>query len=128
MIRDLLEVCDLSEKQGVLGIVGVSEVRKLAEAFRSASVVDIGKQVGAIINSEDFGIRMSAIASLDIKTHAFLVEFTDKCAKFLKERLGKAAGQIINWGDDVVESAKQSVDEIFVQLEVATRPYSESDP
>jgi hypothetical protein len=127
LIRDLLEVCDLSEKQGVLGVVGVSEVRKLAEAFRSASVVDIGKQVGAIINSEDFGIRMSAIASLDIKTHAFLVEFTDKCAKFLKERLGKAAGQIINWGDDVVESAKQSVDEIFVQLEVATRPYSELD-
>ena len=127
LIRDLLAVCDFSEKQGVLGVVGVSEVRKLAEAFRSASVVDIGKQVEAIINSEDFGIRMSAIASLDIKTHAFLVKFTDTCAIFLKERLGKAAVQIIDWGDDVVETAKQSLDEILVQLEVATRPYSELD-
>lgn len=127
LIRDLIEVCNFSEKHGLKGDVTVGQVRKLTEDFRNAKVKEIGDQVEAITNGDDVGNRMTAIARLDIKTHTFLVEFTDTCAKFLKERLGKAAGQIINWGDDVVETAKQSVDEILVDLEVATHLYSESD-
>jgi hypothetical protein len=107
--------------------VTVGQVRKLTEDFRNAKVKEIGDQVEAITNGDDVGKRMTAIARLDIKTHAFLVQFTDTCTMFLKERSGKAVGQILDWSDDVVETAKQSVDEILVDLEVATRPYSESD-
>ena len=127
LLRDLLEVCDLSEKHGLKGDVPIGQIRKLVEDFRNARAKDVGVQVAAIINSDDLGNRMSAIASLDIKTHALLVEFTDTCAKFLKERSGKAAGQIMNWRDDVVETAKQSVDAILAELELAASPYTESD-
>jgi hypothetical protein len=126
LIRDLLEVCELSEKHGLKGEVQVGQVRKLAEDFRNARAKDVGEQVAAIISSSDWGNRMSAIASLDIKTHAFLVHFTHTCAKFLNERSDKADGKIKNWGDDVVTTAKQSVDSILLEMEIATLPFAES--
>ena len=129
LICDLLKVCDFSDKHGLKGDVTVAQVRKLAEDFRNAKAKEVGEQVEAITNGDDLGNRMTAIARLDIKTHAFLVQFTDTCAKFLKERSGKAEGQIISWGDDVVKTAKQSVDEILaeLELEVATGTNLESD-
>lgn len=126
LIRDLVEVCDLSEKHGLNGVVSVAQVRKLAEDFRNVKAKEVGEQVEAIAKGDDLGNCMSAIARLDIKAHIFLAEFTETCAKFLKERSGKAVGQIMNWSDDVVETAKQSVDEILAELEVAASPYTES--
>jgi|GEM_PF-526252 len=126
LIRDLVEVCDLSEKHGLGGTVSVVQVRKLAEEFRTAKAKEVGEQVEAIINGEDLGTRMSAIARLDIETLAFLKTFTERCAQFLKERSGKAAGQIMNWTDDVVESSKADVDSLLAELEDAAMSYTES--
>ncbi|MBX3418329.1 MAG: ATP-binding protein [Pirellulaceae bacterium] len=126
LIRDLVDVCDLSEKHGLGGTVSVGQVRKLAEEFRTAKAKEVGEQVEAITNSEDLGARMSAIAKLDIGTLAFLKTFTSTCAQFLKERSGKAAGQIMNWTDAVVESSKADVDALLADLENAAISFTES--
>ena len=126
LIRDLVEVCDLSEKHGLGGTVSIGQVRKLAEDFRTTKAKEVGEQVEAITTGEDLGTRMSAIARLDIETLAFLKTFTETCAQFLKERSGKAAGQIMNWTDDVVESSKADVDSLLADLEDAAMSYTES--
>jgi hypothetical protein len=127
LIRDLLEVCDLSEKHGLGGAVQTGQVRKLAEEFRTAKAKEVGEQVEAIVTSEDIGTRMSAIAKLDIGTLEFLKQFSEICSQFLRERSGKATGQILNWTDDVVESSKTDVDALLADLEKAALSYTESE-
>ncbi len=126
LIRDLTEVCDLSEKHGLGGTVQTGLVRKLSEEFRTTKAKEVGEQVQAIISSEDIGTRISAIAKLDNGTLAFLKTFTGTCAQFLKERSGKATGQIMNWTDDVVASSKAEIDALLADLENAAIPYTES--
>jgi hypothetical protein len=66
---------------------------------------------------------MTAIARLDIQTHALLVEFAETCSRFLKERAGKAQGKILAWTQEVVEKKKTKVDEVLQELEHAVAPY-----
>ena len=63
---------------------------------------------------------MSAIAKLDIQTHELLVEFAATCSQFLKERAGKAEGQIQAWTEEVVENKKAEVDEFWTELKRLT--------
>lgn len=126
LIRDLVEVCDLSEKYGLGGTVTVGQVRKLAEEFKTTKAKELGEQVAAIINGEDLGTQMSAIAKLDIETLTFMKTFAETCAQFLKEKSSKATGQIMNYSDDVVESSKASIDDILADLENSAMPYVES--
>ena len=119
LIRDLTEVCDLSEKYGLGGIVSIGQIRKLIEEFRTAKAKEVGEQVEAITTSEDLGTRMSAIAKLDIESLAFLKTFAETCAQFLKERSGKASTIIGDWGDEVVHKSKARVEAILVNLEAA---------
>ncbi len=126
LIRDLAEVCDLSEKHGLGGNVSVVQVRKLAEDFRTAKAKEVGEQVAAITNGEDLGTQMSAIAKLDIDTLTFMKTFAETCAQFLKEKSSKATGQIMTFTDDVVESSKADIDEILAELEISAMPYVES--
>jgi hypothetical protein len=127
LLNDLEEVCSLAEQHGLKGDVSVGQVRKLAEKFNGARAKDAGKQVDAIVTGDDLGTRMSAIAKLDIQTHALLVEFAETCSKFLKERAGKAENKILQWTDEVVEIKKANVDAILQELEEAVKPYGKSD-
>jgi hypothetical protein len=127
LLKDVEEVCALTEQHGLKGEVTVGQLRKLMGSFKDARVKEAGEQVEAIVSGDHLGSQMSAIAKLDIKTHALLVEFSETCSKFLKERLGKAEGQIVTWTDEVVESKKESVDEILKELEAATEPYREAN-
>ncbi|TWT52266.1 protein DpdH [Allorhodopirellula solitaria] len=123
LLKDLESVCTLSQQYGLLGEVSVNQIRKLAEKFKTAPVVDAGKQVDAIVNGDDIATQMTAIARLDIETHALLVEFAQTCARFLQERAGKAETKILAWEPDVVEKKKLDVDEILQTLEEAVAPY-----
>jgi hypothetical protein len=126
LIRDLLEVCDLSEQYDLDGNVTTRQVRELIEAFRTAKAKEVGEQVEVIMNKEDFGTRMTAIARLDIQTLAFMKRFTEVISQFLKERSGKASGKILDWNDEVVETAKQQVDSILNELESVASNYTET--
>jgi gas vesicle protein len=125
LIRDLLEICGLSEQHGIGGDVTVGQVRELVEKFRTAKAKEVGDQVKAITNSEDRGTLMSEIAKLDIETLTFLKTFTEKCTQFLKDRSGKVANKIITWKDDVVESSKADVDTLLADLENAAISFTE---
>ena len=127
LLKDLEEVCSLSEQHGLKGDVTVGQLRKLAEKFKDARAKEVGEQVEAIVSSDDMATRMTAIARLDIQTHALLVEFTETCSKFLKERANKAQGQILAWTPKVVEMKKAHVDEILQELEDAVAPYRKED-
>ncbi len=127
LLKDLEEVCSLSEQHGLKGDVTVGQLRKLAENFKDARAKEIGEQVEAIVSSDDLATRMTAIARLDIQTHALLVEFAETCSKFLKERANKAQGQILAWTPEVVEMKKATVDEILRELENAVVPYEKDD-
>ena len=105
----------------------MNQVRKLAEKFREAPVKEVGKQVDAIVSGDDIGTQMTAIARLDIQTHALLVEFAQTCAQFLRERAGKAQNQILAWTPEVVEKKKTDVDELLQALEAAVTPYKKVD-
>ncbi len=126
LIRNLVEVCDLSEKHGLGGTVSIGQVRKLVEEFRTAKAKEVGEQVAAITNGEDLGTQMSAIAKLDIDTLTFMKTFAESCAQFLKEKSSKATGQIMTFTEDVVESSKADIDEILAELEISVMPYVES--
>lgn len=126
LIRDLQEVCNLSEQHGLGGNVSIPQVRKLLEEFRIAKAKEVAEQAQLITNSEDLGTRMSAIAKLDIGTLVFLKTFTETCAQFLNERSGKAVGKIMSWTDAVVENSKAEVDSLLADLENAAIPYTES--
>lgn len=123
LLKDLEEVCALSEQHGLKGEVTVGQLRKLAERFKNARAKEVSEQVEAIVSGDDAPTRMTAIARLDIDTHALLVEFAETCSKFLKERASKAQGQILAWTPEVVEMKKSSVDEILKELEDAAAPY-----
>jgi hypothetical protein len=127
LLKDLEDVCSLAEQRGLKGEITVGQVRKLAEKFAVAPVKDVGKQVEAIVAGDDLATRMSAIAQLDIQTHAMLVEFAETCSKFLKERAGKAQGQILAWTPEVVETKKAGVDEILQELEDAVARYGKAN-
>jgi len=127
LLKDLEEVCSLSEQRGLKGDVPVHEVRKLAEKFKEARVKDVGEQVDAIASSDDLAMRMSAIARLDIDTFAVLVEFAETCSRFLKERANKAQSQILAWTPEVVEMKKANVEEILNELEDAITPYQKEN-
>jgi hypothetical protein len=127
LLKDLEEVCSLSEQRGLKGDVPVSQVRKLAEKFKEARVKDVGEQIDAIASGDDLAMRMSAIARLDIDTFAVLMEFAETCSRFLKERANKAQGQILAWTPEVVEMKKANVDEILRELEDAATPYQKEN-
>ena len=127
LLKDLESVCTLSQQYGLSGEVSVNQVRKLAGKFNDAAVKEVGKQVDAIVSGDDIGTQMTAIAKLDIETHALLVEFAQTCAQFLRERAGKATNQILAWTPEVVEKKKLDVDEILKTLEEAVQPYQESN-
>jgi len=127
LLKDLEEVCSLSEQRGLKGDVPVSQVRKLAEKFKEARVKDVGEQIDAIASSDDLPMRMSAIARLDIDTFAVLVEFAETCSRFLKERANKAQSQILAWTPEVVEMKKANVEEILNELEDAITPYQKEN-
>lgn len=123
LLKDLEEVCSLSEQHGLKGDVAVSQLRRLAEKFKDARAKEVGEQVEAIVSGDDPATRMTAIARLDIQTHALLVEFAETCSRFLKERAGKAQGKILAWTQEVVEIKKANVDEVLQELENAVAPY-----
>ena len=127
LLKDLEEVCSLSEQYGLKGDVTVGQVRKLAARFKEARVKEVGEQVEAIVSGNDLAARMTAIARLDIQTHAMLVEFAETCSRFLKERAGKAQSQILAWTPEVVEMKKANVDEILQVLEDAVVPYGKDN-
>jgi len=127
LLKDLEEVCSLSEQHALKGDVSVSKLRMLAEKFKDARVKEVGEQVEAIVSGDDPATRMTAIARLDIQTHALLVEFAETCSKFLKERAGKAQCRILAWTPDVVEMKKADVDKILQELEDAVAPYSKDN-
>jgi hypothetical protein len=102
-------------------------LRKLSEQFKDARAKETGEQVDAIVNSNDLGSRMSSIAKLDVHTHALLVAFSETCARFLRERMGKAQGRIVTWTEAVVESKKAVVDEVLKDLEDAVAPYRKAN-
>lgn len=124
LLRDLNEVCDLSQQQGLTGTVTVPQIKRLIEQFQSAKVKEVSKQVEEITSNNDLGSRMSAIASLDIQTHAFLVDFAAECSMFLRERLGKAESTIIKWSKEVVETKRSEVDAILKDLEEAAATFA----
>ena len=70
---------------------------------------------------------MTAIARLHIEGYGLLLEFTETCSKFLRERAGKAQGQILAWTQEVVETKKAQVDEILHELECAVSPYKKEN-
>jgi hypothetical protein len=123
LLNDLEEVCTLAEQHGLRGETSVGHVRKLAAAFRDARSKDASKQVEAIVAGKDLGSRMSAIAMLDLKTHALLVDFVETCSSFLRERSGQAESQIVDWTEEVVEVTKAKVDAILSELEAATESH-----
>lgn len=127
LLKDLEEVCAMTEQHGLKGEIKVSEVRALISRFREAGVKEASDQVEAIVGGDDLGSQMTAIARLDIKTHALLVQFAETCSKFLQERAGKAEGKILDWTEEVVQTKKESVDELLAELETATEPYRESN-
>ena len=126
LLKDLEEVCALSEQHGLKGEVAVGQIRRLAEKFKDARAKEVSEQVEAIVSGDDPATIMTAIASLDIQTHALLVEFVETCSKFLKERAGRAKGQILTWTPEVVEMKKTEVESILKELEDAVAPYSEA--
>lgn len=126
LLKDLEGVCSLAEQHGLKGDVTVGQVRKLAEKFKESRSKEVSEQVDAIVSGDDLGARMTAIAKLDIETHQMLVEFAETCSRFLKERAGKAQGQILAWTPQVVEMKKASVDEILQELETAVAPYQKT--
>jgi hypothetical protein len=127
LLDDLQEVCSLAEQHGLKGDVPVGQIRKLAEQFKDARAKEVGGQVEAIVASDDLGVRMSAIAKLDICTHTLLVAFADTCSRFVKERAGKAENKIVQWTEEVVELKKAHVDAILQELEEAVRLYGKLD-
>lgn len=127
LLKDLENVCSLSEQHGLKGEVTVGQLRILAGKFKDARAKEVGEQVEAIFSSDDEATRMTAIARLDIQTHALLVEFAETCSKFLKERANKAQGQILAWTPEVVEMKKATVDEILQELENAVVPFEKDD-
>ena len=127
LLKDLEEVCSLSQQRGLKGEVTVGQIRKLAEKFKDARAKDVSEQVDAIVSGDDLGAKMTAIAKLDIATHELLVQFTRTCSSFLKERAGKAQSQILAWTPEVVETKKAGVDEILRELEEAVAPYKKED-
>ena len=127
LLKDLESVCTLSQQYGLSGDISVNQVRNLAERFREAPVKEVGKQVDAIVSGDDPPAQMTAIAKLDIETHALLVEFSQTCAQFLRERAGKAQNKILAWSAEVVEKKKLNVDEILKTLEEAVDPYQKVD-
>jgi hypothetical protein len=90
LLKDLESVCTLSQQYGLSGEISVNQVRQLAERFREAPVKEVGKQVDAIVSGDDLPAQMTAIAKLDIETHALLVEFSQTCAQFLRKTLEEA--------------------------------------
>jgi hypothetical protein len=124
LVSDLEEVCALTQQHGLMGEVTVPQIKKLLEEFKQARAKEVGKQVDQIVNNQDLGSQMSAIATLDIQTLEQLARFCEWCAKFLKERLGKAKSQIITWTQEVVESKKSEVDAILADMETAAKPFS----
>jgi hypothetical protein len=127
LLKDLESVCTLSQQYGLSGDISVNQVRSLAERFRDAPVKEVGKQVDAIVSGDDLAAQMTAIAKLDTETHTLLVEFSQTCAQFLRERAGKAKNKILAWSADVVEKKKLDVDEILQTLEKAVVPYQKVD-
>lgn len=127
LLKDLLEVCALSEQHGLKGEVSVVEVRKLIEKFKDARAKEVSEQVEAIVTGEDIAAHMTALAKLDIQTHALLVEFSATCSKFLHERAGKAQGKILTWTTEVVETKKSEVDRILKELEEAVTPFAKGN-
>jgi hypothetical protein len=127
LLKDLESVCTLSQQYGLTGDISVNQIRQLAERFREAPVKEVGKQVDAIVSGDDLPEQMTAIAKLDIATHALLVEFSQTCGQFLRERAGKAQNKILAWSADVVEKKKLDVDEILKTLEEAVVPYQKVD-
>lgn len=127
LLKDLEEVCSLSEQRGLRGEVTVGQVRRLAERFKDARAKEVSEQVEFIASGDDPATIMTAMARLDIQTHALLVEFVETCSKFLKERAGKAQGQILTWTPEVVETKKAEVESILKELEDAVAPYGEAN-
>jgi hypothetical protein len=127
LLKDLESVCTLSQQYGLSGDISVNQIRQLAEKFHNAAVKDVGKQVDEIVSGDDLPAQMTAIAKLDIETHALLVEFSQTCAQFLRERAGKAQNKILAWSAAVVEKKKLDVDEILKTLEEAVVPYQKVD-
>lgn len=127
LLKDLEEVCSLSEQFGLKGETSVGQVRKLTERIRNAPAKTVGEQVEAIVSVDDLGTCMTAIARLDIQTHELLVEFANTCSEFLKERAGKAQNQILHWKPEVVEMTKADVVGILQELEEAVAPYQKED-
>ena len=127
LVKDLQEVCSLSEQYGLKGEITVGQLRSVIEKFKEARAKEVSEQVEAIVSGDDLATRMTAIARLDIQTLSLLVEFTDSCSKFLKERAGKAQSRILAWTPDVVEKKKLSVDEILQELEDAITPFGKND-
>ena len=127
LLKDLEEVCSLSEQYGLRGEVTVGQVRKLAEKFKDARAKEVGEQVEAIVSDDDLATRMTAIARLDVNTFALLVEFAELCSRFLKERANKAQSQILAWTQEVVEMKKANVAEILKELEDAVTPYQKEN-
>jgi hypothetical protein len=127
LLKDLDSVCTLSQQYGLSGDISVNQVRNLAAKFSEAPGKEVGKQVDAIVSGDDLATQMTAIAKLDIETHALLVEFAQICAQFLRERAGKAQSTILAWSPDVVEKKKSEVDDILQTLEQAVMPYRKGD-
>jgi len=127
LLRDLEEVCAMSEQHGLKGEVSVGQIRKLIEKFKEARVKEVSEQVEAIVSGNDVAARMTAIAKLDTQTHALLVAFADTCSRFLKERASKAQGHILDWTPEVVIAKKAEVDGILRELEEAVTPFAKVD-
>jgi hypothetical protein len=122
LLKDLGEVCALVEQQGLTGEISVGQIRKLMETFQAARVKEVSKQVEEICGSQELGNTMSALARLDLGAQSFLLDFTAKCSKFLRERSGQAKNRIIEWSEEVVESKQREVDSILQELELAATP------
>ena len=80
LVSDLEEVCLLSQQHGLTGEITLHQIKKLVEEFKQARAKEVGKQVDQIVNNQDLGSQMSAIAALDIETLELLARFTETCA------------------------------------------------
>lgn len=128
LLKDLEEVCVLSEQRGLRGEISVEQIRKLAEKFNKTSRLrEVSEQVENIVLSDDLPTRMTALARLDTQTCSLLVEFSETCSKFLQERAGKAQGQILAWTEEVVEMKKAEIESILNELEDAVVPFGEEN-
>ena len=124
LVKTFEEIIETAQKNGLPGEVTSGQMKKLVEAFRAARSKEVLDQIKVIEENESGGAMLSAIAMLDGQTHKLLVEFAEKGARYVKERIGAAQSKIGDWTDEVVKSKTDEVDNLLAELETIATEFS----